>query len=267
MLALSLTLWYRIDTIKHMREIIRSNSSRFYPIEPSERRVSFGARVGAFVIDSFIGGFASLFVTGLVSTLTQNEFFLGLTWLATYLTYQAGFLSSLGATPGKAIAGLEVVDAETGKRLSFCRSVLRCMSYLVSMSFSYLGFLWALWDRNQQAWHDKIASTVVIQRTPFQIAPPSLSILSIPTLASPSYRSLEKTILKLAQSRGGRLTVTEVSANTDLSLNEAKLFLERLVDQGYVEIEISPSGMFVYRFFEVIHEDEKAFAKSPASEE
>jgi len=27
----------------------------------------------------------------------------------------------------------------------------------------YLGFLWAVFDRRKQGWHDKIAGTVVIQ--------------------------------------------------------------------------------------------------------
>jgi uncharacterized RDD family membrane protein YckC len=28
---------------------------------------------------------------------------------------------------------------------------------------TFLGFLWALWDKNNQTWHDKIAGTEVIR--------------------------------------------------------------------------------------------------------
>jgi uncharacterized RDD family membrane protein YckC len=29
-----------------------------------------------------------------------------------------------------------------------------------------LGYFWAIWDKDGQAWHDKIAGTVVIKRAP-----------------------------------------------------------------------------------------------------
>ncbi|RME53232.1 MAG: RDD family protein [Deltaproteobacteria bacterium] len=237
-----------------------------YSFSPSsrkaEQKASFGARIGAFVIDSFIGSFGALVVTGFMSAATQNEFVLAMSWLASHLGYHAGFISSLGATPGKAIAGLEVVDADTGKRISFRRALLRTMSYFVSMSFSYLGFLWAMWDKNQQAWHDKIANTMVISRIPPQLPPP-LPYQSLSSPATRSYARLEKRILELARKRGGRLTVVEVAMETDLILDEAKAFLERLVDRGYVEIEVSPSGMIVYRFFDLVHEGEKDQARAP----
>jgi hypothetical protein len=35
---------------------------------------------------------------------------------------------------------------------------------LVSGFFAGLGFFWAIWDRDSQAWHDKLAGTVVVRR-------------------------------------------------------------------------------------------------------
>jgi hypothetical protein len=35
-----------------------------------------------------------------------------------------------------------------------------------------LGFAWALWDKDGQTWHDKIAGTVVVQRHQHEFAPP-----------------------------------------------------------------------------------------------
>ena len=41
---------------------------------------------------------------------------------------------------------------------------MRTLGYAVSVFFvTFLGFLWALWDKKNQAWHDKIAGTVVIR--------------------------------------------------------------------------------------------------------
>jgi uncharacterized RDD family membrane protein YckC len=67
-----------------------------------------------------------------------------------------------GATPGKIAVGLKIVDARTGDIPSTGRLVLRLVCYLVSALPLYLGFLWAAIDRRKQAWHDKIAGTVVV---------------------------------------------------------------------------------------------------------
>jgi uncharacterized RDD family membrane protein YckC len=68
-----------------------------------------------------------------------------------------------GATPGKLAVGLKIVDARTGGAPGTGRLVLRFVAYLVSALPLYLGFLWAVVDRRKQAWHDKIAGTLVVQ--------------------------------------------------------------------------------------------------------
>jgi uncharacterized RDD family membrane protein YckC len=67
-----------------------------------------------------------------------------------------------GATPGKLVLALKVVDAKTGEPPSTGRLVLRFVCYLLSALPLYLGFLWIAVDRRKQGWHDKIAGTVVI---------------------------------------------------------------------------------------------------------
>jgi uncharacterized RDD family membrane protein YckC len=74
-----------------------------------------------------------------------------------------GFWRYCGATPGKLAVGLKIVDARTGGAPATGRLVLRFVAYLVSALPLYLGFLWAALDRRKQAWHDKIAGTLVVQ--------------------------------------------------------------------------------------------------------
>jgi uncharacterized RDD family membrane protein YckC len=74
-----------------------------------------------------------------------------------------GFWRYCGATPGKLAVGVKIVDARTGGAPPTGRLVLRLVGYLVSALPLYLGFLWAAVDRRKQAWHDKIAGTLVIQ--------------------------------------------------------------------------------------------------------
>jgi len=75
-------------------------------------------------------------------------------------------------------------------------------------------------------------------------------------------RRQENAVLRLARQRGGRLTVTEAAADTGLTAAETEAILKGLAEGGYVEIEVTESGLMVYRFPEVLYEHEKhAFAE------
>lgn len=66
------------------------------------------------------------------------------------------------ATPGKLLFDSEIVDADTGNPIGLQQAMLRYIAYMISFIPFGLGFLWILWDKRKQAWHDKIAGTVVI---------------------------------------------------------------------------------------------------------
>lgn len=75
--------------------------------------------------------------------------------------YYAGMLSAWGRTLGKMALGLRVVGPDGGNP-SFLRAVLReIVGKTVSGIVLCLGYLWMLWDGEQQTWHDKIAGTSV----------------------------------------------------------------------------------------------------------
>ena len=61
----------------------------------------------------------------------------------------------------------------------------------------------------------------------------------------------ESEILKLAQSRGGRLTVVEVVADTIISAEDAEATLGAMVGRGMAEPEVTEKGLIVYRFPDV----------------
>ncbi len=100
-----------------------------------------------------------------------------------------------GATPGKMMFRLEIVDSKTGERPSLGRLILRYFAYLVALvpvplkvlalvwpglsedpltgrlfeSWFYvvplgLGFLWIFLDPLNRGWHDLISRTVTISR-------------------------------------------------------------------------------------------------------
>lgn len=67
-----------------------------------------------------------------------------------------------GGTPGKRLLHLKVVDARTGAHLRWGQAVLRYFGYIASLLPLGLGFLWVIWDKRKQGFHDKLAGTVVI---------------------------------------------------------------------------------------------------------
>ena len=55
----------------------------------------------------------------------------------------------------------QVVDAKTGNPISYLQAFIRYVGYYVSILSFGLGFLWVIWDKKNQGFHDKIAGTVV----------------------------------------------------------------------------------------------------------
>ncbi|MCK9490744.1 MAG: RDD family protein [Sulfurimonas sp.] len=67
------------------------------------------------------------------------------------------------ATPGKMALKLKVVDAKTGDPLSVGQSIGRYFAYILSAIPLLLGYFWVAWDSKKQAWHDKLAGSVVVR--------------------------------------------------------------------------------------------------------
>jgi uncharacterized RDD family membrane protein YckC len=73
-------------------------------------------------------------------------------------------LGSTGQTWGRKIMGLRVVDAMTSQPIGFARALGRTLfANIVSGAFCDLGYLWMLWDKDQQTWHDKVVNSVVLK--------------------------------------------------------------------------------------------------------
>lgn len=73
------------------------------------------------------------------------------------------FWSYRAATPGKMVFKIRIVDAKTGLKPSTGQLVGRYFAYLPSFLVFGLGYLWIAWDRRKQAWHDKMAGTLVVK--------------------------------------------------------------------------------------------------------
>jgi uncharacterized RDD family membrane protein YckC len=67
------------------------------------------------------------------------------------------------ATPGKMVIGATIVDAKTGGKPSTGQCIGRYLAYYLSLLPLGLGYFWVAWDSKKQAWHDKLAGTVVVR--------------------------------------------------------------------------------------------------------
>jgi len=68
-----------------------------------------------------------------------------------------------GQTLAMRLFHLRVADATTGQPIGYGRAALRYLGYVLSALVCYIGLIWAAFDSRKQGWHDKIASTVVLQ--------------------------------------------------------------------------------------------------------
>lgn len=66
------------------------------------------------------------------------------------------------STPGKMLLAMEVVDAKTLGQPSKWQYILRYLGYIVAVLPMMFGFIWILFDKKRQGWHDKIGGTVVV---------------------------------------------------------------------------------------------------------
>jgi uncharacterized RDD family membrane protein YckC len=79
------------------------------------------------------------------------------------LAYFAGMWTWKGTTVGGIVLGLKVVRLD-GTPVTFPVALVRALAATFSIVVLFLGFLWIAWDRDQQAWHDKLAGTVVLRQ-------------------------------------------------------------------------------------------------------
>lgn len=66
------------------------------------------------------------------------------------------------ATPGKMLVSAKIVDAKSGGPATGPQLITRYLGYFIAVLPLGLGILWVAFDERKQGWHDKLASTVVI---------------------------------------------------------------------------------------------------------
>jgi uncharacterized RDD family membrane protein YckC len=116
-------------------------------------RAGFWIRMAALLIDLVL-------VCVIVAMLDTPEE-IGLIALA---AYGAVMWKLKGTTIGGIVCGLKVVRRDGGE-INWDTAIVRALSCFLSLIVAGLGFLWIVFDEEGQAWHDKIAGTLVVRLT------------------------------------------------------------------------------------------------------
>lgn len=114
-------------------------------------RAGFWIRIGALAIDTLL--------VGVVLGLLHNGFRIELVILA---AYGAVMWKLKGTTVGGTVCDLKVVRVD-GRPIDWGTAIVRALGCFLSLAIAFLGFVWIALDPQRQAWHDKIAGTLVVR--------------------------------------------------------------------------------------------------------
>jgi uncharacterized RDD family membrane protein YckC len=131
---------------------------------------TINSRIIAFIIDDFLITLIILAIfwntiinngSDLATVLIlMNKFVLQVLFLK--FVYQTFFVWYYGATLGKIVAKIRVIDYDDLSKISLVQSALRSFGRILSEMFFYVGFIFAFFNDGKQTFHDKISKTLVV---------------------------------------------------------------------------------------------------------
>ncbi|MEA2371208.1 MAG: hypothetical protein QOH12_1602 [Solirubrobacteraceae bacterium] len=139
-------------------------------------RAGFWQRFGASFLDGIILGVVNIALTVALKGL---GYALAVLVGVAYIVYFEG--GPTGQTLGKRALGIRVISFDTGGPIGYGRAFVRYVGKIISAVVLLLGYLWMLWDREKQCWHDKMASDVVVPVGAYPVGGPKA------TVAEPAY--------------------------------------------------------------------------------
>lgn len=114
-----------------------------------------GKRLGAYILDLLVPIDTFFLVK-------DGAVFFGIALFLGYVIW-ALMLYAKGMTPGKMLLGVRVIK-EDGTSAGFFTMLIReLVGKAISGLILSLGFLWVIFDRDNQGWHDKLMSTYVVE--------------------------------------------------------------------------------------------------------
>lgn len=145
---------------------LKKNSKTTEVKEPQKLLYApYSYRVKAFITDMFMIYVPILYIITYVFMSGKDDFqssqFAPFAGVALYGLIYALLLSKFGQTPGKKAYEIKVVDAKTGKNLTFFRAIFRFIAFLFTAT-TLLGLFVPFYRRDKKALHDLVCGTLVV---------------------------------------------------------------------------------------------------------
>jgi uncharacterized RDD family membrane protein YckC len=121
-------------------------------------RAGFWRRFVGLIIDAILLGIVEAILRSILGSGTGT----GLYVLVSIIYFTVMIGSSRGQTVGQMAMGIRVIDFNTGGPIGYGRAFIRWLVAIISGVVLLLGYLWMLWDKEKQCWHDKAANDVVV---------------------------------------------------------------------------------------------------------
>jgi uncharacterized RDD family membrane protein YckC len=163
-----------------------------YQAMPTRNFASFGARLGGYLLDQLLYGlvFALFLIPAIIlgyqsvkdctrtndgngttkisctgdqlhGGLLAGAIALGAIGIIVVAVIYLRALGRTGQTWGRKIVGVRVVRKDSTEPLGVGLALGRSLLEALLSGNCVIGYLWMLWDKDKQTWHDKIVNTVV----------------------------------------------------------------------------------------------------------
>lgn len=123
----------------------------------------------AYMIDEILISvlFSLIYLDQMPNDMTTEELITTVNSLLGYLVmikimYQTFFVWMYGATIGKIAMKIRVISTSDLENPTIIAALSRAAFRIISESLFYLGFVWAYLNPKRETWHDRVATTLVI---------------------------------------------------------------------------------------------------------
>jgi uncharacterized RDD family membrane protein YckC len=125
-----------------------------------------GSRLLARILDALIVGVPIGIIVGIVAATAGRGAFIAvyIIGIVAALAYELYFVGTRGATVGKQVMKIKVVDSTNGQPIGIGRAFVRYLVLVITGEICTLGYWSPFFDgtKRKQGWHDKVGSDFVV---------------------------------------------------------------------------------------------------------